>query len=273
MKIRYWPAKKFTQIIKSPFLRKIFTKAEEKERGDKEKECKKNKKSRVARGRRDNNFGKNRNFPVGTFAYKIENYLLENAELNPDTGCSKFIDVSLLPHELTFTGNGSKLRKGCAFKKKYEIEYKKNGKKITHFRCCGWHTETNIFNQYIRKDIKDYYSRQPSAWSGLTSEIEVDHKNGRKNDFRLNDPKKQTFDDFQSLTKAENDFKRQKCIECMATNKRPSASEKNAPFAYLGVDYIEGDSNYNESIGCRGCYLYDVEKFKKEALRINKNNK
>ena len=215
--------------------------------------------------KRKNNFGRDVNFREKTYAFELEKYLFKNSGLNQETGCSKWVKISELPHELNFTGNGSKLRPESSFRKKYDVEYKKEGIEITQFRCSGY-AKTEKFKQHIRQDIKDYYSQKPSVLSGLKSNIEIDHKNGRKNDFRLNNPNEQTLEDFQPLTKHENDFKRQKCKECEATNIRPSG--KIGPFGYLGVDYTEGGNNYDECIGCSGCWLYDIIKFRDDALKI-----
>jgi len=53
-----------------------------------------------------------------------------------------------------------------------------------------------------------------------TSKPECDHKDGRRDDPRLNDPKLVTIDDFQPLSKAANNAKKQHCKECRSTNKR-----------------------------------------------------
>jgi hypothetical protein len=50
-------------------------------------------------------------------------------------------------------------------------------------------------------DIKNYYKNKNCIVCGSGHMIEIDHKNYLYNDFRLNDIKKQTFDDFQSLCK------------------------------------------------------------------------
>lgn len=50
--------------------------------------------------------------------------------------------------------------------------------------------------------------------------IEVDHKDGRKDDWRVSNPDTQSFTDFQPLCKAANDVKRQICKECKLTNQR-----------------------------------------------------
>jgi hypothetical protein len=135
-------------------------------------------------------------------------------------------------------------------------------------KFSGYKTETT-FNQAIRTDIKKAISSKRSAWSGLNSYIEVDHKDGRKEDLRLNDKEKQKLEDFQPLTKAENDYKRQKCKDCKKTNIRPSGIDDDCPFNFLGVDYTEGERTFDaEKTRCKGCWLYDVDDFKLNAFRI-----
>ena len=74
------------------------------------------------------------------------------------------------------------------------------------------------------------------------------------------------LEDFQSLSKAANDAKRQHCINCKKTNKRFDA--KNLGF---NVSYIFGNSDYDETIGCQGCYWFDVKKFH-SSLYLNTSN-
>ena len=217
--------------------------------------------------------GKDVVFRDGTFADKMENFLIEYGGLDAETGISEQIEVSdAEAFDLRFTGNGSILRPESAFRRKYNVEYEKEGRRIARFRCSGYNCEDKA-KQGIRKDIRDYYSKMPSVWSGLTTNIEVDHKNGRKDDLRLNDLSQQSYDDFQPLTKAENDYKRQKCKECKRTDIRPSGKDDDCPFNFLGIDYTEGTSQYDNCTKCRGCWLYDIAKFKNDALtlRIKKN--
>ena len=63
----------------------------------------------------------------------------------------------------------------------------------------------------------------------------------------------QNISDFQPLSKAVNDAKRQHCKECIQTGKRYDAKR-------LGYkeSFIVGDEN---SSSCPGCYWYDPVKF------------
>ena len=95
------------------------------------------------------------------------------------------------------------------------------------------------------------------------TKIEIDHKDGRKNDGRISDPATQRFDDFQPLCKAANDVKRQICKVCRQTNKRWDARNiEGNPYPY----YL-GDENYTEDLGCKGCYQYDPVEYRKESAR------
>ncbi len=58
-----------------------------------------------------------------------------------------------------------------------------------------------------------------------TLNIEVDHKDGRKDDLRVSDSNAQTFDDFQALCKACNDKKRQICKKCKESGYRFDATK------------------------------------------------
>jgi hypothetical protein len=52
------------------------------------------------------------------------------------------------------------------------------------------------------------------------TKIEIDHKDGRKNDLHISDLHTQKIDDFQPLCKAANEVKRQICKKCKETDKR-----------------------------------------------------
>lgn len=164
-------------------------------------------------------------------------------------------------------GGGSWIRKEGALAKKYIIETQKTGNSINAIKLNGFNTQ-ETFNQTIRKDIWDYYQKQKCVMLGIKGEsintkIEVDHKDGRKDDWRVSDKNTQTFDDFQPLCKAANDVKRQICKQCKQTNKRWDAKNiKGNPYSF----YL-GDENYNKDIGCKGCYQYDPVEYRKTCTK------
>lgn len=94
------------------------------------------------------------------------------------------------------------------------------------------------------------------------TKIEIDHKDGRKDDERISDITTQTLEDFQPLTKAANDSKRQICKHCKETNKRWNAKNlKGNPY-----EFYQGDENYTKELGCIGCYQYDPVAYRKTSV-------
>lgn len=172
--------------------------------------------------------------------------------------------------DLQLGNGGSWCRASSSLAKKYIVEFDKSltsGNSIDAVRLNGFKTE-KTFSQAIRKDIKDFYKDKNCVMLGVhgTSEntkIEIDHKDGRKDDWRVSDSKTQRIEDFQPLCKAANDIKRQICKNCKETDKRWDA--KNI----LGNPYsfYKGDENYTEDLGCIGCYQYDPVEYRKESVK------
>ncbi len=172
--------------------------------------------------------------------------------------------------DLQLGNGGSWCRASSSLEKKYIVEFDKSltsGNSIDAIRLNGFKTE-KTFSQAIRKDIKDFYKDKNCVMLGVrgTSEntkIEIDHKDGRKDDWRVSDPKTQKLEDFQPLCKAANDAKRQFCKECKKTDKRWDAKNlKGNPYSFY-----KGDENYTEDLGCVGCYQYDPVEYRKESVK------
>ena len=187
--------------------------------------------------------------------------------VNEFTG--KYVDLQL--------GNGgSWCRASSSLAKRYIIEFDKQqtkGNSIDAIRLAGFKKE-DTFNHNIRKDIKEYYRTQRCVMLGVcgfseNTRIEIDHKDGRKEDWRVSNPATQQLSDFQPLCKAANDVKRQICKEFRHTGLRWNAQNiKGNPYPFY-----EGNEVYTEELGCRGCYQFDpvayriscVKKITKEA--------
>lgn len=88
------------------------------------------------------------------------------------------------------------------------------------------------------------------------TQIEVNHKDGRKDDPRVSDSNTQTFDDFQVLCKACNDKKRQICKKCKESGYRFDATKILGNY----YSFYEGETEYD---GCVGCYQYDSIQYRK----------
>jgi hypothetical protein len=175
---------------------------------------------------------------------------------------------------LQLGNGGSWCRAKSSLAKKYIVEFDKSktsGNSIDAIRLNGFNDKKS-FNQNVRQDIKEFYKNKKCVMLGVmgfseNTKIEIDHKDGRKNDERISDPKTQKIDDFQPLCKAANDVKRHLCMQCKKTNTRWNAKNiKGNPYSYY-----EGDEKYSPELGCKGCYQYDpVEYRKKSVIKISK---
>lgn len=176
--------------------------------------------------------------------------------------------------DLQLGNGGSWCRANSTLAKRYIVEFDKSitkGNSIDAIRLAGYRQE-ETFNQNIRKDIRDYYKSQRCVMLGVcgfseNTKIEVDHKDGRKEDWRVSNPTTQSMADFQPLCKAANDVKRQICKECKRTGLRWDAQNiKGNPYSFY-----EGDENYTDELGCVGCYQYDPVAYRKSCVnRVSK---
>ena len=139
----------------------------------------------------------------------------------PDkNGVSRWVYVSEFVGEyadLTFGNGASWARKESTLAKKYNVEfYKKDtpGNSIDRIRLNGFNN--GDYSQHINASIKREIKSRRCVVLG-TSNPEVDHKNGMKNEARVMKNEAQRLSDFQALSKAANDAKRQFCKECMRT--------------------------------------------------------
>lgn len=171
--------------------------------------------------------------------------------------------------DLQLGNGGSWCRASSSLAKKYIIEFDKSktsGNSIDAIRLNGFNTE-KTFNQNIRQDIKAFYKNKNCVMLGINgnsenTKIEIDHKDGRKDNHRISDTKTQKLEDFQPLTKAANDAKRQICKRCKETNLRWNAKNlKGNPYSFY-----EGDENYTKELGCVGCYQYDPVEYRKTSV-------
>lgn len=208
---------------------------------------------------------------------KTNTHLFEELAKPDANGVSRWINVCEFINEysaLKLGNGGSWCRASSPLAKKYHVEFDKSqtsGNSIDAIRLNGFNNNES-FNQNIRQDIKNFYKDQNCVMLGIrgfseNTRIEIDHKDGRKNDERISNIQTQTINDFQPLSKAANDVKRQICKKCKETNKRWNAKNiKGNPY-----DFYKGDENYTEDLGCIGCYQYDPVEYRKECVkRISK---
>ena len=162
---------------------------------------------------------------------------------------------------LMFQNGADWCRKESTIAKYFYVEFDKSitsGNGVDRIRLNGYKAEEDrIGSQTIRSDIKNYYKNQRCVIL-YTSNPEVDHKNGWKNDTAM-DVKTQKLDDFQPLSKAANDAKRQFCKECRRSGKRFDAKQIGYPMSF----YKGNEEHLGDADGCIGCFWYDPIEFRK----------
>jgi hypothetical protein len=186
---------------------------------------------------------------------------------NPDeNGESRWVDVSEFIGKysaLSFGNGASWARKESTLAKKFIIEFDKTktkGNRIDRIRLAGFNNSD--YTQHIRTDIKKKIKSMRCVVLG-TSNPEIDHKNGMKNEDRVMKNEEQKLEDFQPLSKAANDAKRQFCKVCRKTGVRFDAKILGYPMSYYKGQAIHN----NEEYACVGCYWYDPLEFKKHLLK------
>lgn len=187
---------------------------------------------------------------------------LELAEPN-DQGVSKWVYIYEFVDKyapLKLGNGGSWCRKESSLAKSFNVEFKKNKGTIQAIRLNGFNN--NTYSQHIRADIKREIKKMRCVVLG-TSNPEVDHKNGRKNDDRVMMNQNQMLSDFQPLSKAANDAKRQYCKECIRDGKRYDAKQLGYP-----MSFYKGTLVYDQFVGCEGCFWHDPIEFRKHLKEI-----
>ncbi len=182
-----------------------------------------------------------------------------------EKGFSRWVSTSEFVGEyesLQFGNGASWARKESTLAKQFYIEFDKElspGNRIDRIRLTGLRNDD--YSQHIRSEIREAIKARRCVVLG-TSKPECDHKNGRKNEDRVMRNENQSIDDFQPLSKAANDAKRQFCKECKRTGKRFDAKRLGYP-----MSYYQGDAIHSEKEdGCIGCYWYDPIEFKKHLV-------
>lgn len=179
-----------------------------------------------------------------------------------DEGISRWVSCDEFVGEfadLKFGNGASWARKESTLAKRYVIEFDKSispGNGIDRVRLNGFNN--GDYSQHIRSDIKKAVSSRRCVVLG-TSNPEVDHKNGMKNEDRVMKNEEQRLSDFQPLSKAANDAKRQFCKECRRTGIRYDAKQLGYPMSY----YKGGAKHNGEEDACVGCFWYDPIEFRK----------
>lgn len=207
---------------------------------------------------------------VALILHKYQQYELKGSHLGRafekmfvnSNGFSQFIPMSELEkyhHSFHTTNGGDWCRSNQSYLgKKYNIIREKRGGSIFAVKTDGINKNTTI-NSGIRNDIVNRVQKGRCAILDVGTNIECDHKDGMKDDWRLNDKSCQKIDDFQPLSKSANDAKRQHCKLCKKLGKRYDAKR-------LGYSHSFTFGNENSKT-CVGCYWYDPIAFNKEISK------
>ena len=141
--------------------------------------------------------------------------------------------------------------------KKYIVVNELKGNKLYSVRCDG--PKKNPRAQGIRNDIWEEVKKGRCVILDIDSGVEVDHKDGMKDDWKVVDPTLQKITDFQPLCKTANVAKRDHCKRCRETGKRYDATRLG-----YSVPFVFGDENTKI---CKGCYWNDPVEFNKKISK------
>ena len=187
-------------------------------------------------------------FKEGTKAW----IFCESADIDYKTGYSKIVDIEHLTALGLKTDNGgSWCRSDGPLGSFFNVHRTKRRGKIYSVQLVGY--KQNDFTNHIDGEIiKAYKDEKCRVLFVGGKNIEIDHKDGRKKDFKLHD--NQTIVDFQPLHKSVNIAKRDHCSTCVKTGLRFDARS-------LGYDIPQfiGPLKYTGS--CIGCYWHDPKQF------------
>lgn len=194
---------------------------------------------------------------------KTKIQLFEELAQVDENGYSRWVSVDEFVGEyqgLQLLNGAGWSRDDGSFGRKYIVERDKSittGNRTDAIRTVGFNTG-DPYSAYIDPAIKRAMQSQRCVVLG-TSNPEVDHKNGMKNEGRVMLNEDQRYEDFQPLSKAANDAKRQFCIECRRTGIRYDARQLGYPMSY----YKGGATHNNEENACEGCFWYDPIEFRR----------
>lgn len=182
---------------------------------------------------------------------------------NPDkTGNSRKVLVEEFVgkyEKLKFGNGGDWCRSDGSLAKKFIVERFRDGNSIVAVQLFGHNTKKKI-NKQIDSKISKIIKSQKCAVL-YVGNVEVDHKDGHRDDYENLKIKNQKIDDFQPLSPSVNKAKRQHCKNCRETKQRFDAR-------LLGYSKSAWAGNGKYRGTCVGCYWHDIKKFNQE---ISKN--
>ncbi|MES2853629.1 MAG: restriction endonuclease [Bacteroidota bacterium] len=185
-------------------------------------------------------------------------YLFFELARPDENGQSRKVAVSEFINEyekLKLGNGGSWCREDSSLGKKYIIERYKYKNTIVTVQLFGFNTKNQIHKD-IKLSIKNKIKNMRCAVLDIGN-VEVDHKDGHRDDYKNFKMENQESNQFQPLSKAVNNAKKEHCKKCRENKNRFDAKK---------LGYKEsvwtGDIKYRGS--CVGCYWHDIKKFNQE---------
>lgn len=164
---------------------------------------------------------------------------------------SEFVDNYA---DLKLGNGGSWCRDDSRLGRHFNIVRKKKGNRIISIKLEGRSKQSVEKPIPIRIQSKMKEKRCVILSTGNSTE--ADHKDGRRDDPRLSDVSSVSEKDFQPMSKAANNAKKQHCKDCRNTNKR-----FDAKLLGYSISQTKGGREYVGS--CVGCYWHDPLEFNK----------
>lgn len=147
---------------------------------------------------------------------------------------------------------GSKLDNEYNLKRYHANELGGKGNKVVAIQLQGFREKAE--NHAIPAEVRKALAGKPCCVLGVvTTDMEIDHKNGKYN------TEIYTINDFQPMSKAVNDAKREHCKRCNTYGYRFDAKILGYP-----ISYTEGNAS---SPSCVGCYWYDPVDFRSKLMK------
>ena len=189
---------------------------------------------------------------------KIKTFILWPSPAGLADGAAKF-PLTVKIADLEKLNASFRTRNGCDWArvdssyiaKKYDIKLNHEGRRVEEIVVLGPRT-TPAIDRRISADVRKALKGGRCAILDTGGNTEIDHKNGRYDYPALAD---QTPEDFQNLSKAANDAKRQHCKQC-----RNSGCRYDARRIGYSTGWTIGDEKTQD---CKGCYWYDPIAFNK----------
>lgn len=193
------------------------------------------------------------NFREGTKAALFLKLAAPNAD-----GFSRRVHVSEFTGEyagLAFGNGASWARDDGGLAKAFNVRRIHEKGRVAAIELHGF--KKNPINKAVPPDIAAEVRKGRCAVLGVGN-VEVDHKDGRRDDPRLQDPSRVRLEDFQPLSKAANNAKRQHCKNCRETGRRFDATR----LGYAIAQWV-GNGEYRGT--CVGCFWHDPRRFNREV--------